>query len=471
MLIGRNEESKLLLSTLEKEYSSFIAIYGRRRVGKTFLVRETFNYQFTFQHSGIYNASRIDQLNAFSLQLKQCGLTNFENPKNWLEAFSLLEKLIDLNSSPKKVIFLDEISRMDTPNSKFIQALEFFWNSWASSRKDIILIICASASSWVLKKVVHNKGGLYNRLTFSIFLKPWNLQKCLEYSTSIGLPFSKLDILELYTIIGGIPYYWSLLKKNLSLYQNIDYLFFDDLAPLKKEFDYLFASLFSNPQPYVKIIEALYTKKIGLTRDELIQITKLNDNGLLSDMLDSLESSVFIAIYNYYGKKNKNYYIQLIDNFTFFYYKILKENKNKSGYYQKTFNSTSHNVYMGLAFERILFQHIDEIKIALGINGVNTEISSWAKKGSDEEKGCQIDMLISRDDRIINICESKFSYAEYELDKNEYLNIRNKIEVFLKSTKYKGAIQPILITTFGLKQNSYSNVINKVITLDDLFHK
>ena len=270
MLLGRKKELEMLKAISCDEQSHFVAVYGRRRVGKTFLIRESYNYRFTFQHAGLSEGGMKEQLFAFTSSIKDTGYKVDKKPKNWLEAFELLKDLVRQSSEKKKIIFIDELSWMDTARSDLMMALENFWNGFASARRDVVLIVCASATSWMLSKVVHNKGGLYNRLTEQIHLQTFTLNECEEYVQAAGLVMNREQILQYYMIFGGVPFYWGFLKKGLSLSQNIDEILFVKDAPLQDEFKYLYASVFKNPEAYLKIIEALGTKKAGMTREEII---------------------------------------------------------------------------------------------------------------------------------------------------------------------------------------------------------
>lgn len=472
MIIGRDEEIKVLKDALQDDSSHFIAVYGRRRIGKTFLVRESYGYRFTFQHAGLYKGTFQEQLEAFENSIKDAGGVS-KKRKNWLEAFEDLKDLIRSSSEKKKVIFLDELSWMDTPNSDLIKALENFWNGWASGRKDIILIVCASATSWILSKIIHNKGGLYNRLTESIHLGPFSLYECEKYVEAKNLALNRIQILQYYMIFGGVPYYWSFLKKGLSLSQNIDKTLFAYDAPLKDEFQYLYASVFKKPESYIKIIHALAKKKSGMTREEIISSTKLANSGTLTTKLEELESCGFIRKYTAFGAKKKNAVFQLIDNFTLFYYQFLEDNPSDENFWSTQINTPRVNTWMGLAFERVCLLHISQIKKKLGISGVHTDVHSWYAKADPDKgiRGSQIDLLIVRKDQVINLCEIKYSGSDYTITKKTDEDIRNKIQDLIAGTKTHFAIYPTLITTYGLVENAYSNDIQSVVTMDDLFEK
>lgn len=471
MFIGRKKELQLLHEIQNDDSSHFLAIYGRRRVGKTFLIREAFDYRFAFQHAGLSDGGMKGQIFAFVSSLKDAGYEVKKQPKNWLEAFEYLKDLIRKSSEKKKIIFIDELSWMDTPKCDLMVALENFWNGFASARKDIVLIVCASATSWMLSKVVHNKGGLYNRLTEQIHLRTFCLGECEEYVKNSGLAFNRNQILQYYMIFGGVPYYWGFLKKGLSLSQNIDRILFEKDAPLRDEFKYLYASVFKKPENYVKIIEALGTKKVGMTREEIINAAKISNSGDLTTKLEELESCGFIRKYYAFGMKKKNAIYQLMDCFTLFYFKFLKSQPTDEHFWTNQINTPLVNTWMGLAFERVCMEHIEQIKVKLGISGVLTEVNSWYCKADLDNGvfGSQIDMLIVRKDQVINLCEMKYSQSEYTITEKVDRNIRNKISDLITVSGTKYAIYPTIITTYGLVENSYSQEVQSVVTIDDLF--
>lgn len=471
MLIARDRERQILLEALQSDRSKFIAVYGRRRVGKTFLVRETFDYRFTFQHAGLAKGSLAEQLFAFCASLRDAGMTGVDAPSNWLEAFELLKDLIRSSHDKRKVIFIDELSWMDTPRCDLMVALESFWNGWASARKDIVLVVCASATSWMIDKVVHNKGGLYNRLTAQIALAPFTLHECEQLARAQGISMSRHQLLECYMVMGGIPFYWEHLRRGMSLAQNIDAIFFAAGAPLRDEFGHLFASLFRHPDNHIAIIEALGTKKVGMTREEIIRATSLPDSGDLTKKLSELESCGFIRCYLPFGRKRKGALYQLVDEFTLFAFRFLRGQITDEHYWSNTVNTPARNAWCGLAFERVCLAHVPQIKAALGISGVATDVNSWACKGDDEigTFGSQIDLLIARRDHVINLCEMKYARDEYAITKSAEESIRHKVSDFQLLTKTRDALHVTLVTTYGLKDNRYSGTVQSVVTADDLF--
>lgn len=470
-MIGREKEIKILEDAYKDDKSHFIAIYGRRRIGKTYTVRETFHDRFTFTHAGISDGGLKEQLLAFKGSLKEAGYIVSSPLHNWIEAFEELKDLIRKSTEKKKLIFIDELSWMDTPKSGLITALENFWNGWASARKDIVLIVCASATSWMLSNVVHNKGGLYNRLTDIIHLHSFTLSECENYVETEGIAFNRTQILQYYMIFGGVPYYWTFLRRGESLAQNVDRTLFAEDAPLKHEFDYLYASVFKNPAKYIKIIEALGKKKVGMTREELIKTTGLTNSGDLTTRLDELESCGFIRKYQAFGMKKKNSVYQLIDFFTLFYYKFIVDEPTDEHFWSNKINTPEANVWNGLAFERVCFRHIDKIKEKLGILGVQTDINSWyCQEDTDRGlHGSQIDLLIARRDQVINLCEIKYSMSEYVITERFDRDMRIKINDLVTASGTKYAVYPTLITTYGVVENSYSGSIQSVVTLNDMF--
>lgn len=471
MIIGREKELNILREATKSEYSTFIAVYGRRRIGKTFLVREAFNYDFVFQHSGLFGGKRQQQLNGFVASLVDAGLKPERKPKCWIEAFELLKTLIRTSRKRKKVIFIDELSWMDTPKSDLMMALEFFWNSWASARKDIILIVCASATSWMLKKVIHNKGGLYNRLNHRLHIKSFTLSECEKIVKARNISFSRNQIAEFYMVVGGVPYYWTLLDKSLSMPQNIDAIIFDDDAPLKDEYRYLFSSIFNSPEPYLKIIEKLSEKKFGLTRAEIINAMGTSSNGKLSTILDDLESCGFIRRYQTFGKSTKDSVYQLVDNFIIFYHHFIKDNNHSTNLWSRTYNTPKLNTWRGIAFERLCLEHVSQIKDAIGISGIESSDFSWScsEDRNTGRSGAQIDLVINRNDATITVCEMKYYNDVYSIDKETEQSLRVKINDFIEVTHTQKSIMLTLVTTYGLKDNAHSAIINSVVTLQDLF--
>lgn len=473
MLIGREKEQGLLSEAYRSNESQFVAVYGRRRVGKTYLIRECFHDKFIFQHSGVAKANTKLQLRYFKESLVKSGASNVRIPKDWVEAFSCLEQLIEQSSEKKKVVFIDEIPWMDTARSNFVTALEYFWNSFASARNDVLLIICGSATSWIINKVLKNHGGLHNRVNLRISLQPFTLHECELYAKSKGMRATRYELLEYYMVFGGVAFYWSLLDKGKSVAQNIDDIFFARTGQLHNEFNELYDSLFGNPEPYLKIINILGSKKIGMSRSELLENLKLSSGANITRMLEDLEECGFIRKYNSFGKKQNDAIYQLIDNFTLFYFKFMKDNKgNDEHFWSHNYLSATRYSWAGLAFERVCMLHVEQIKHKLGISGVLTSVSSWsAKPDAAYGVGAQIDMLIERADNVVNVCEIKFSKGEYVIDRTYSLNLAHKIDRLLQTTKTRKTLHLTMITVDGVAHNEYWGEVQSEVVADDLFHE
>ena len=478
-MIGRTEEKQFLQSLLKEKESQFVAVYGRRRIGKTYLIRESFEHSFTFEHTGVSNASldvnscKVVQLEKFEQSLTEFGYKSPKKITSWDEAFNGLKEVIKASKKKKKVIFIDELSWMDTKDSGLISALESFWNGWATARKekDVILIVCASATYWIIEKIIQAKGGLHNRLTGKIHLKPFTLHECKQYLESRKIAFNIHQILQCYMILGGVPFYWSLLKKGKSLPQNIDSLFFKDGALLADEYENLYKALFNKPDQYLKIIEVLSKAGKGLTREEILKKTHITSSGDFSKKLIELENCDFIRKYIPYGNKDNKDIYQLIDNYTLFYHKFLKKNHYEEHFWQNQINTSSVNSWSGLAFEKVCLEHVPQMKKALGISGVYTDVNSW-QCSTDKEKGiagAQIDLMLVRKDQIINLCEMKYTDASFSVTKKFIMDMNTKIQSFKLKTKSNYAIHPTLVTTYPVVQNEYASELQSIITADELF--
>ena len=473
MLIGREKQQQALLELLESDESQFCAIYGRRRVGKTYLVKQTFGGKFAFVHTGLAKATKAEQLWEFRESLRSAGVKKCKLPKTWFEAFHMLQDYLASLPEGKKIVFIDELPWLDTPKSRFLTAFEHFWNGWANLRDDIVLIVCGSATSWIIGNIVHNKGGLHNRLTRQIHLRPFNLKECELYAQKQSLEMTHRDILETYMVLGGVPYYWSLLRPEWSWAQNIDNLFFDETAELRDEFKALYASLFRAPQPYIEIITALGTKKVGMTFDELDKALTINLGGKLADRLEELEQCSFIRSYTALGKVKKDTRYQLIDNFTLFHFKFIAEaNKGSRTRWTTIIGTPEYRAWSGLAFERVCMLHENQILKALGISGMECGIYSWTyRPQNDKEKGAQIDLLIDRSDNVINVCEMKFYSDPYAMTKADDEDVRDKKTIFQNVTQTRKAVRIVMVTSYGLVRNAYAKGIPNQLTMDDLFHE
>ena len=465
-LIGRVRERQQLLAYLESNQAELIVVYGRRRVGKTFFVSQTLGSNVCFELSGLENARMQDQLLNFYTTLARV-YPRAARVRTWLEAFEQLRDYLETVDGTKH-IFIDELPWLDTPKARFLSAFEHFWNSWASRRSDVKLIVCGSATSWMIDKLLNNRGGLHNRTTCRIALQPFTLLECDKYAKERCLALNRQQITELYMALGGVAYYWSLLQRSDSVAQSIDALFFAQDAALENEFHELYASLFKNSEPYMKIVEVLGKIRIGLTRNEISKAAKIESSGSLTTYLEELEQCGFLRHYRAIGAYKKGSIFQLIDNYSVFYFYFLyKEKPSDVHFWTNTLNTPLQNAWQGLAFERVCILHVEQIKNVLGIAGVRTDVYSWKTDATKTQDGAQVDMIIDREDGIINLCEIKFSAKQFIITKSYNEQLINKVEAFREHT-----IKPIhltMITTKGIKENSYSKNIQNSIELNQLF--
>ena len=467
-MVGRIHEVEALREALIADRSRFVVVYGRRRVGKTFLIREAFDYRFTFSHTGMESGSMSDQLEAFHSSLIDQGMESCEVPKDWIQAFGLLKRFLKASTDERKVVFIDELPWMDTPRAKFVSALENFWNGWCAARKDVVLIVCGSATSWMIKKVLKNKGGLFNRANRVIYLKPFTLAECEAYVRERGLSMGRRELTEGYMVFGGAPYYWSLLDRSLSLAQNIDRLCFTQGGELTVEFKRLYASVFKRADKHVKVVEALASRKCGMSRDEIVSAVGLKDSGKLSRILEELEESGFIRIYSPLGRVKRGSIYQLVDAFTLFYLTFMKGRSiARPGCWLDGAGSAERLSWEGIAFERVCMWHEREIRAALGIAGVSANVCAW--RSARKSGGAQIDMLIDRKDGVVNVCEVKFATGEFPIGAKYALELENKLSVLKEETQTEKSLHLTMITISGVKRNEYSYLVHSQVRLDDLF--
>ena len=475
-MVGRQHEVQELNMLYESNQAELVAIYGRRRVGKTYLVDETFLNRITFRHAGLSPAGQEakgflrTQLNHFYNSLVVQGMEPCRKPSSWQDAFLLLEKhLQKIDTGSRQVVFLDEMPWLDTPRSGFISAFEGFWNTWGCHRKNLMVIVCGSANSWILDSLINNHGGLYNRVTYEIKLSPFTLRECEEYYISNRIRFSRYDVTQSYMIFGGIPYYMGYMDGRMSLAQNVDRLFFAKNAKLQNEFERLFDSIFVNPDAAKAIVRLLYARSAGYTRKEMIEKLGITDGGRFSRNLNALIASDFVIKYVPFGLGKREEHYKLIDPFCLFYLHFINgQRKPNERFWQQNATSQQLAVWRGFAFENVCFQHIEPIKKALGISGVISSACAWTKR-SEEEGGTQIDLLIDRNDNVLNMCELKFYSGDFAVNKEYYKILLHRQELLTKEVSPKTAIHSTLITTFGLVKNEYSGAFVNVVTLDDLF--
>ena len=412
-----------------------VVVYGRRRVGKTYLIREYFNKSFSFYATGLTSEKTKGQLRGFTASMNEYGHAEKSIPADWFEAFSRLKELLESENvyrepiNNKRVVFLDELPWMDTARSDFKSALDYFWNSWASAQEDIVLIVCGSATSWIITNLLTDKKGFHNRVT------------------------------------RRIPHYLCLFDSRLSLAQNINELCFKEHGQLANEYHNLFYSLYDKPEKHLAILDALAKHRTGLTRAELSKEKAIGGGSVLTKDLLELEECGFIRKYINCTKGEGEPFYQLIDPFVLFYIGFIKNKKFDS--WNEYINTPGYNAWRGNAFEIVCINHIEQIKSALGIRGIETHEFAW--RSTEPGEGAQIDLVIKRKDGVSNLCEMKFTNEEYSLDEAEYQKIENRLSMFQKVTETKDAVHVTLICGNGYKRSKYSGIVQNVIVGDDLF--
>lgn len=474
VIIGREKERAELDRCMKSVRSEFVIVYGRRRVGKTFLVDNFFGGTFDFSFVGGHGQTKGKQLRAFGKALKKYGQMAAQPAlSDWTEAFDALEEYLEtLPAGRKKVIFIDEMPWIDTPRSEFVEALEGFWNGWGARRDDIVFIASGSASSWMMDKLVENPGGLHARITCNIYVRPFTLKETKEYLLSLGMVVDDYQTIQLYMVLGGIPFYLSLLNPEESIVANIDRLFFRRNGELRTEFDELYNAIFSRSEKYLEVVDLLNKNKEGLTYCQIKDAIKL-DGKRLSTVIKNLERCDFIVSYVQFGNKAKGTIYRLADFYTLFYYKFVGQKDTKDEqWWTNNYDSRSVQSWQGVAFELVCLTHLPQIRNALGISGISTSASTWryvGAKDSTDDRGAQIDLVIDRGDHTINLCEVKFSVGPYTISEEYEQHVRRRIELFRQKTRTTKALVPTFITTFGVANGKHRSVVAKEVTAKDLF--
>jgi uncharacterized protein len=471
--IGREKEQVILRAALDSSEAEMVAVIGRRRVGKTFLIKTAYANQLDFEVTGVQNAPLSEQLQNFAFRINTTfykGKVKLR-PRNWLDAFQMLILALENDKKEgKRVIFFDELPWFDSRKSGFIRALGFFWNSWAVNQ-NVVVVICGSAASWMIQKVVYDKGGLHNRITRRVDVEPFNLYETEKFLQSRHVNLGRYQISLLYLAMGGIPHYLKEVEAGKSPAENIDKICFSKSGVLADEFLKLYPALFDNAENHLAIIRALSQKWKGLTRKELLELSRLPDGGNTTLAIEELISSGFVSMYYPFGKTKKEVLYRLTDEYSLFYLHFIENNKQQGKHIWQDLSQTQlFKSWSGFAFESLCLKHIDQIKKALGISGVYAEASSFVFKGNDTEQGIQIDLLIDRKDQIINLFEIKFYNEIWQFDKANAADLREKIAIFKRISKTKKHIFLSVIATFGMRQNAHSlGFVDRILDLDALF--
>jgi hypothetical protein len=473
-LVGRIQEKKIFEDALASSGAELIAMYGRRRIGKTFLIRSVYEKYIRFEFTGVHNATMQEQLEGFSFALKKAinSPVDIAVPKTWVAAFHLLENILEPTiKKGKAVIFFDEFPWIHTQKSNFLTAFEHFWNNWASKHPNLKVVICGSAASWMIKNIVNNKGGLHNRVTIRMRLLPFTLSETQEYLKSRSVKLDHYQLLQLYMAMGGVPQYLKAIQKGESATQAIDRLFFTKHGTLKDEFKILYESLYDNAANHIAVIRLLYDAGKGMTRNEIISGSHLSSGGTTTNVLTELEESGFVASYIPFDKTSKELVYRLTDEYSLFYLKFVERSRaTGAGTWLRISEGSSFKSWSGYAFEAICLKHVPQIKKALRIENIYTEESVWRYVPGKGKPGAQIDLLLDRKDRCINICEIKFAADEFTITKKYADELVQKKTVFADKTKTKKTIFLTMITTYSVANNTYyKNLVQGEVTMDALF--
>jgi uncharacterized protein len=471
--VGRKKEQEVLQKALQSNEAEMVSVIGRRRIGKTFLIKTIYQEQIVFELTGVKDSPVEEQLGNFAYALKKASKnTLIVKPfSDWMEAFYVLTDYLEkLPQDRKYVVFFDEVPWFSQYKSDFIRGLSYFWNSWAVNQ-NIVVVICGSSASWMIQKIVNDRGGLHNRITRRLFLKPFTLAETETYLKSRNINLNRYHIMQLFMAMGGIPHYLKEIDGGKSAAQNIDDICFTETGILRDEFSNLFTSLFDDSYNHIAVIRALAKTHQGIDRNTLIKTAKVSNGGTLTNVLEELNQSGFIDSYAPFGKKTKDRLYRLTDEYSLFYLQFIENQEfTESGTWLELSQTQEYKIWCGYAFENICLKHISQIKKALGIAGVYSTASSFLKKGTKTEKGTQIDLVLSRNDQIINLFEMKFYNQNFTVSKEYAQNLQSKKWIFEAETKTRKHLFLTLVTMFGITHNEHSlGLVDQVLTVDDLF--
>lgn len=475
-IIGREDEIEVLNRALLSKEAELIAIYGRRRIGKTYLIRNHFSDRVIFELTGMNNGTLKDQLLLFTKAVQASANTPLAMtpPSGWVEAFTSLEQVLSkLNKKKKWVVFFDEFPWLNSRRSGFLEAFDHFWNTWASRQSNLVVVICGSAASWMIENIINAKGGLHNRITRSIRLLPFTLPETKNYLHSLAVNLDNYQVLQLYMSLGGVPDYLKNVERGESTTQAINRICFTQTGALREEFDNLYRSLFENADTHIKIVKALSKTPKGMTRQEIIDQIGLSSGGGTSAILNELEQSGFIQSSIPYNRTSKDAIYRLTDEYSLFYLKFIDGKKiTGNDMWHKLSATNPYKIWCGMSFETICLKHVHLIKKELGISGIHSEESPWRHHATKNNEGSQIDLLIDRADKTINICEMKFYNGEFTIDKTYAAELERKLSVFGQQTKTKKSLFLTFITTYGVKKNEHAGrLVHKDLTMDIFFGK
>ena len=473
-LVGRQHERLELASALSSAQAELVALYGRRRVGKTFLVRETYRDHLCFELVGMHGADVRAQLRTFATALAEASGKPVAPPADWQAAFEALRAFLVAHlrrRTKKQVIFIDELPWLASRKSGFLPAFEHFWNSWASREPKLVVVICGSAASWMLDKIVRQRGGLHNRVTRRVRVEPFSVRETSELLRARHVEIGAYQTIELYVAMGGVPHYLTQVRPGESAAQNIDRICFARDGLLHREFDNLYASLFDKAERHEAVVRALASKRRGLTRGEILAQVSIGSGGAATKVLEELEESGFIMHLPQLAHAKRDAVYWLADEYSLFYLTWIEKHRGRAdGVWMRKQGTPAWRAWAGLAFEATCLKHVAAIKHALGISGVETVDATWSHRADAQADGAQIDLVIDRADRSVNLCELKFSEAEFVIDKAYARELAHKRDTFREITGTRKALFTTLVTTYGVRANEHAtNLGVQTVKMDALF--
>lgn len=481
----RDKAIKMLNDFFKSKRSEFLAIYGRRRVGKTFLIKNYFIQQkcIFLPITGIQNGSFLDQRTACCQQISNIFFNgiNITIPDSWLQIFEIINNAINSTSKKKIVVlFFDEFPWLATAKSRLLQALEYYWNQFWSNDKRVKLIICGSLASWIIKNIINNTGGLYNRVTYRLALQPFDLYETECFLKNNGVQLTDQQITSIYMVTGGIPLYLEQIKKGLSANQNIDRVCFSSNGLLTNEIEELFKSLFSNSDIFIKLTREIAKHRYGITKSDLSKILDISQSGRLVERLKELEDAGFIMAFLPYQHREKGMYFRVIDEYTLFYFRWIEPNLRSirrlvkpKGFWLEKAQGNAYKSWCGYAFESICYKHINLIMRKLNLKPSALPFTwRYAPKKGDNTNGAQVDLLFDREDDAITLCEIKYTDSPFMVDKEYAQKLRKRIAIFKKKTRTKKQLFLALISANGLTKSMYlEDMVSGMVKLEDLFGK
>lgn len=472
-MIGRRDEVKELGLLMTAREAEFLAITGRRRVGKTYLINEFFKDSICFQFTGLQDGEVGQQLANFTVKLLEYDEeAKGTVPENWIWAFAELKKYLKkLPSDRKQVIFIDELPWIGTSSSNFVQVLAHFWNDFLSKHSHYILIICGSATSWIVNNILGDPGGMHNRVTKHLHLRPFTLAETKAFLELEGHRLNNIEIAKIYMALGGIPYYLKNLKVGDNFATGMDDLAFKRSGSLSREYENLYAALFKNAEVHEAVVANLAKYRQGMSREELATAINISSGSRFKRIMDELIESDFVAADFPFGAKRKGKLYRLVDEFSIFYHRFIQPMQTYTpNYWQLQSSLPKFKIWTGFAFENMCRKHVGQIKEVLRIGAVYAPVSTLRIPASEEESGCQIDLILDRNDNTVNLCEMKFHNDEFVISKEYHQKLLHKKRRFEVHTKTKKQVFITMVTNHPVKRNKwFHGTVDSVVLLDDLF--